>query len=289
MTRQNGSFFLSRSIRESIMVKYVQIEIKPISETIAAIVIAQLSEIGFDGFLEEYNSLKAYSKQGEYVEEDLNIILNSHNLTYSLSILEEENWNLVWESNFSPVQVDDFVGIRANFHPPMKGFMHELVITPKMSFGTGHHATTYTVMQLMRKINFEHKQVFDFGTGTGILAILAERLGAAKVLAVDNDPWCIENAQENISINNCKSIDIQLVDTVNAAWKFDVVIANINRHIIEANLASLPAIVVKGGVLILSGLLQTDEIDILAACNLLGFTHRETLVKDGWIAIYLTN
>ena len=270
------------------MSKYIQIEISPISEDAASIAIAELSQIGFDGFFEETDCLKAYCKEAEFQQEALNVLLNQLNLTYSLSVLENENWNRVWESNFSPVQVDDFVGIRAGFHAPMTGVEHELVITPKMSFGTGHHATTYTVMQLMREIDFAGKRVFDFGTGTGILAILAERLGADYVLAVDNDTWCIENSAENISINHCKVIEIQQVDSVDSNWMFDIVIANINRHIIEANLSFLPAILVKGGILVLSGLLHTDEKDILVACDLLGFTHQKTLVKDGWIALYLT-
>lgn len=269
--------------------KYIQIEITGINESASAVAIAELSQVGFDGFLEETNSLKAYSKEGVFEQSELNIIMNRLGLTYSLSVLEDQNWNKVWESNFSPVIVGDFVGIRASFHESISGVKHELVITPKMSFGTGHHATTYTVMQLMRELDFTGKRVFDFGTGTGILAILAEQLGASYVLAVDNDEWCIENSRENISINNCKNIEIQQVDSIMDGWKFDIVIANINRHIIEANLSSLPAVLQKGGSLILSGLLQSDEKDMLAACNLLGFTHQKTLQKDGWIAIFLTN
>jgi ribosomal protein L11 methyltransferase len=170
----------------------------------------------------------------------------------------------------------------------MRDVQHELVITPKMSFGTGHHATTFTVMQLMRSIDFNGKKVFDFGTGTGILAILAEKLGAEYILAVDNDDWCIENASENTLINQCKNIEIQKVDKVNDGWRFDVVIANINRHIIEANLSNLSAVLLPHSTLILSGLLQSDEMDILSACKLLGLNHQQTSIKDGWIAIYLT-
>jgi len=268
--------------------KYIQIEITGISESASAIAIAALSQIGFDGFLEETNSLKAYSKEGAFDQPELNIIMNKLSLKYSLSVLENQNWNKIWESNFSPVQVDDFVGIRASFHPPITGVKHELVITPKMSFGTGHHATTYTVMQLMRELDFKGKRVLDFGTGTGILAILAEKLGSSYVLAVDNDVWCMENSKENILINRCQNIEIQQVDVINDGWKFDIVIANINRHIIEANLSSFPAILLEGGSLILSGLLQSDEKDILAACGRLGFTHQKTLQKDGWVAILLT-
>ncbi len=270
------------------MDNYIQLEITSIDEVTTALAIAELSEIGFDGFLEEENVLKAYCKERELPEEDLKHLLNKYNLNYSLSTIKHENWNTIWEANFSPVQVDDFVGIRASFHETIHGVTHELVITPKMSFGTGHHATTYTVMQLMRSINFINKSVFDFGTGTGILAILAEKLGATNILAVDNDDWCIENATENTLINQCKNINIQKVDAVNDQWRFDIVIANINRHILEANLPQLATVLQPKGTLILSGLLQSDEVDMVTACELLGLHFVKTAVKDGWIAIYLT-
>ena len=155
-----------------------------------------------------------------------------------------------------------------------------------MSFGTGHHATTFLVIQLMRLLNFTNKNVLDFGTGTGVLAILAEKLGAKHVLAVDNDHWCIENASENIAINNCNIVEIQEVSSINNQWKFDCVIANINRHIIESNLNDLQLIVEKGGDLILSGLLLADEIEIVELSNAVGFSKAKTLNKDGWIAMH---
>jgi ribosomal protein L11 methyltransferase len=167
----------------------------------------------------------------------------------------------------------------------MAGVQHEIVITPKMSFGTGHHATTWLVMRLMREIDFSGKSVFDFGTGTGILAILAEKLGAAYVLAVDNDDWCIENASENISINNCQSIEIQKVTTGENKRLFDIVIANINRNIILDNLRFLESSLPADGTLVLSGLLVEDEKDITAACTAAGFRHLETVQRNGWIAL----
>ncbi len=133
----------------------------------------------------------------------LNDLTSSLQLSFSKTIIEETNWNQVWESNFDPVIVDDFVAVRAHFHEPIKNVQHEIVITPKMSFGTGHHATTYMMMQQMRELDFAGKNVFDFGTGTGVLAILAEKLGAQKVIAIDNDDWSIENADENVKRNNC--------------------------------------------------------------------------------------
>lgn len=145
---------------------------------------------------------------------ELDIIFKQHSLTYTKSVIKEENWNAVWESNFEPVRVGDFVGIRANFHPhfePKVAF--EIEITPKMSFGTGHHATTFTVIELMESMDFKGKLVYDFGTGTGILAILAEKLGASSILAVDNDDWCIENSIENVQNNGCQLIRIEKVES----------------------------------------------------------------------------
>ncbi|MCA6452827.1 MAG: 50S ribosomal protein L11 methyltransferase, partial [Chitinophagaceae bacterium] len=174
----------------------------PAETALQELLVAELSEMGYDGFEESAEQLKAYVPEENYVEIELNNLLNKYNLSYSKSIISKQNWNQLWESNFEPVRVDDFVGIRASFHPPFAGVAHEIVITPKMSFGTGHHATTWQVMKLMQELDFTGKRVFDFGTGTGILAILAEQLGAAAVLAVDNDDWCIENTSENILVNN---------------------------------------------------------------------------------------
>ncbi|MDE3254265.1 MAG: 50S ribosomal protein L11 methyltransferase, partial [Bacteroidota bacterium] len=182
------------------MEAYCEIQIKALPD-LQENLIAELSQIGFDGFEESADQLTAYIDLEHFEEKELNIILNKYDLKYSKSILNKQNWNQLWESNFEPVQVDDFVGVRADFHPPFVDVQHELIITPKMSFGTGHHATTYLVMQLMRDLDFTGARVFDFGTGTGILAILAEKLGASRVLAVDNDDWCIRNAAENILVN----------------------------------------------------------------------------------------
>jgi len=140
-------------------------------------------------------------------------------------------------------------------------------------------------MKLMESINFSGKKVFDFGTGTGILAILAEKLGAISVKGVDNDPWCIENAAENVQVNNCKNILIELSDTIAIIEQYDIVIANINRHILEANMLLFPQIINPDGILILSGLLLSDELDMIELCKQSGFKHEQTIAKDGWVAI----
>lgn len=256
-------------------------------EPVQDLLIAELSSIGFDGFEQEEESLKAFVPEENYPHELLNILLKKYDISYTKSIISKQNWNQLWESNFEPVQVDDFVGIRASFHPPFQNVAHELVITPKMSFGTGHHATTYLVMQLMKELPFAGAKVYDFGAGTGILAILAERLGATEVLAVDNDEWCIENASENISINSCKYIDIHKVDVINEIGPYDIILANINKNIILENLTGLYKGLKTNGHLVLSGLLVTDEDDILDACKALGLVTLKVVERNGWIAICL--
>lgn len=269
--------------------KTLAIEILVSDPSVMENLIAELSLIGFDGFEEMEDRLKAYAQEENISFTDIDFILNQYALLYSKSIIEKQNWNALWESNFEPVQVGDFVSVRAGFHLPATGVKHEIIITPKMSFGTGHHGTTYAVMQLMEFIDFKGKSVFDFGTGTGILAILAEKLGAIELLAVDNDPWCIENASENSLINHCNYIDIQLFDTADVKKQYDIVIANINKNIILDNLSFMGKAVKPDGTILLSGLLVIDESDILTACKTLGWTHQQTLEKEGWIAIHLKN
>lgn len=269
------------------MSNYCEISI-PAEPAVQELLVAELAELGFDGFEESADCLKAYILEAGLQEDELNNLLNKYSLNYSKSIINKQNWNQLWESNFEPVQVDDFVGIRADFHPPFAGVAHEIVITPKMSFGTGHHATTWQVMKLMQELDFTGKTVFDFGTGTGILAILAEKLGAKKVLAVDNDDWCIENTSENILVNHCKYIDIQKVDSLKLNQQFDIILANINRNIILDNIAELVKATVSGGQVLLSGLLVSDEAEIREACRALGLAHRKTVERNGWIALWFS-
>jgi len=268
----------------------IQVSIDVADEAVKDIMIAELADLGFDGFEETETGLFSYidsAKFGVEVTSGLANLASSHGATYTSKAIEKQNWNALWESNFEPVLVDDFVGVRANFHAPFNGQVeHDIIITPKMSFGTGHHGTTYSVMQLMRGIDFKGQSVFDFGTGTGLLAILAHKLGAGDILAVDNDDWCIENASENIIVNNAQSIEIHKVDNAKLNKKFSIIIANINKNIILDNLAFLAEATVPGGVVLLSGLLVEDEPEIESACAALGWKHQETRTRNNWIALH---
>jgi len=266
--------------------KYIEIEIAPITLEIIELLIAELSEIGFTGFEQGDDNLKAYISKTDFREPELDFILNKYSVIYTQTLIQETNWNELWESNFDPVVVDDFVGIRAHFHEPIANVAFEILITPKMSFGTGHHATTYLMMQFMKNIDFKGKSVFDFGTGTGILAILAEKLGGGNIIAGDHDDWCIENATENIVNNQCKNISVVKLDSANNAGIFQVVIANINKNIILQNLESLNKDSDNGADILLSGLLQEDESDVLSAVKSFAWHHIETKQKKGWIALY---
>ena len=289
--------------------EYIQIEFDFNNQEQFDMLVAELADLGFDGFNEEElrpgqndgvalsNGLgigaghcKTFMLADQFevnqVQNELDIIFNIYNLTYSKSIIKEQNWNAVWESNFDPVRVGDFVGIRAHFHPTFEPAVEfDIKITPKMSFGTGHHPTTFSMIQLMQKIDFDAKTVYDFGTGTGILAILAEKLGAKKVHAVDNDDWCIENAEENISNNESKVITIEKVESALQKQQYDIVLANVNRHIIEANMDELTLIGKPDGILVLSGLLIEDQSDIVKLASSKGWKLQQIQPLNGWVSI----
>lgn len=267
------------------MNNYFQFTFSDITPEQSELLIAQLSNAGFEGFEEEANTLKAFVPEKDLDETLLNEIATQQGVKFSKTVIQETNWNAVWESNFQPVVVDDFVAVRAHFHEPIIGVEHEIVITPKMSFGTGHHATTFMMMQQMRKIDLAGKTVFDFGTGTGVLAILAEKLGAKKITAIDNDEWSINNAAENIQRNNCSAIDLQKAETAELNDRFDVILANINKNVILDNFSTLVQEVKAGGTILFSGLLKEDETDILrvAKAHLLNFVDK--VEKDNWLCL----
>lgn len=264
---------------------YIQLKINVSNEVLQELVIALLTNINFDGFETNENYILAYIDESDYSEHAVKQILQPLQLTFTALVIEKQNWNEVWESNFSPVVVNDFVAIRANFHQTIQHVKHEIIITPKMSFGTGHHATTFSVIQLMNEIDFKNKSVFDFGTGTGILAILAEKLGATEILAVDNDDWCIENSLENIKTNNCKNIIVKKTDTARTQQQFNIVIANINKHIILQNFNNIHHAISENGKVLLSGLLVEDEEEIIMESKKYNWQHIITKEKNNWIAL----
>ncbi len=271
------------------MSEYIQIEFKDISSDQSDMLIALLNEIGFAGFEQEETVLKAFIPKENFDDHVFQNSIELLQVNFSETTIEETNWNAVWESGFDPVIVDDFVAIRAAFHEPVHDVQYEIIITPKMSFGTGHHATTYLMLQQMRTLNFKNKSVLDFGTGKGILAILAEKLGAEKVMAIDIDEWSILNAEENIKSNNCKAISLQLSDKVEMNENFDIILANINKNVILANLDALEKQLRPGGTLLLSGLLTDDEKEILVQCNKISLKFDSKMQRLNWLFISLSH
>jgi ribosomal protein L11 methyltransferase len=243
--------------------------------------------LDIEGIEENDDHIKVYvddSNTFEFEEHLENIALEYH-LTYTKAPLEEKNWNEDWEKNFEPVRIDHLVGVRASFHEAFPDVQFDIIINPKMSFGTGHHATTRQVMQMMGRLPLQDTTVLDVGSGTGILAILAAKMGAASVIAVDNDPWCYENHVENNQLNDV-SMEVMLgnlSDVLND--EFDLVLANIQRNYLLEHMGALAEKVRKGGWLIMSGILTEDEKDILnkaLECHLLA---QYLTDADNWACI----
>ena len=264
---------------------YVKITFADLQPEQREILIAQLADAGYEGFEEKETSLDAFINKKAFDTILLKEISFKYQTPYTSEKIAETNWNQLWESNFEPVVVDDYVALRADFHKPITNTKFEIVITPKMSFGTGHHATTYMMIALMKDIDFAGKTVLDFGTGTGILAILAEKSGAEKIYAIDNDDWSIANAEENFKKNDCEKIVLQKVSDASSEIKFDIILANINKNVILDNVEILSKIIKPNGIILFSGLLQADKEEIVDAAKKSHLFLKKELEKNNWIGL----
>ena len=272
---------------------YIKIEFEFLNKEQKEIVIALLTEMNYEGFEEDDDLLKAYISSGVYNETELTHFANERKLNFSIAKVENRNWNAEWESNFHPVIINSrihdnpWLAIRAGFHKPIKNVEHEIIITPKMSFGTGHHVTTSMMIRMMSELDFNGKTVLDFGTGTGILAILSEKLGASKIIAIDNDDHSIQNAGENIQANGCSRIRVLKSSAAKGAHQFDIILANIIKDVILNNLDSFAKQLLPGAVLVLSGLLKDDEKEILQSSKNYGLLLREKIEEYNWICLQM--
>lgn len=265
---------------------YVQLSFNTAAQQERDLLIALLSDFDVEGFEETEDGLLAFVQESDYNASAIRYALQPFELPFTASMVEKVNWNRQWEENFSPVVVADFCTIRADFHILDVQTLHEIVITPKMSFGTGHHATTQLMIAFMQEFSFRGTTVFDFGTGTGILAILAHKLGAKSVLAVDNDEWSFENAKENAARNEANEIDIVLggIAAVGSGT-FDIILANINRHILLQYMQELHRITKAGGTVLMSGLLAEDQDVIVRAAQGDGLRFERMKEEGNWIAL----
>lgn len=259
------------------------------------IIVVQLAEAGFESFVDTEDGVIAY---GQTTETSLERALQETFLgeertdvavTITSSIIEHQNWNAVWESDFEPVFVEEYVSILAPFHDKnqAKGLLVE--IQPQMSFGTGHHQTTWMMSKAMFELTSMPPAVLDMGTGTGVLAIIAEKLGATDILAIDIEDWSVENTIKNAKRNQCVHIeglhgDIDLIQNKS----FDLILANINKNVLKAHMSSYAATLNKNGILLLSGFFNSDVDELVALANQFGLQKEHVYTKDNWAAIKLS-
>lgn len=265
---------------------YFKIEMFPENAEMSDILVARLQEaFDVEGFDLTEDALIMYMDKENFEEKLFNKILSIDDIKYRISVIYNKNWNEEWESSFAPVIVDEFVAVRAGFHQKQTGLQYDIVITPKMSFGTGHHATTYMMLESLQHFNPAGKSVIDFGTGTGVLAILAGKMGASKIIAIDNDDWSIENAAENIRTNNCSVIQLQKNDQFPVIGTWDIILANINLNVILDNLKNFEKSMDKNSVLIISGILNEDFKKIINAAQLNFLIPEIKKEKNNWLCV----
>jgi len=255
------------------------------------ILMAELIEIGFDSFTEEHDGILGYIQKDLFKEEELKDIYLLQNEEVEISYTYEEmpniNWNEEWEKNFSPINVEDKVLIRAEFHESDPN-MHEIVIQPKMSFGTGHHPTTHLMIQQMLDMDLENKKVLDMGCGTSVLAIFAKQKGAGRTVAIDIDEWSVENSKENAARNNVE-LDIELGTADNLGKEnFEIILANINRNILISDIPTYVSVLEDGGKLLLSGLCFFDVDDILEVCTEQNLKLEKKIQREEWVSLLLS-
>lgn len=267
--------------------EYLGLSIFCTDEQQAEMLVALLDLQGFEGFEQRDLHLLAYRpSEGFVTQEAVEETLKRWEVEWQWEDIKETNWNAIWEGSFSPVDIDGWCMIRADFHPQPPPGVLDVVITPKMSFGTGHHATTSGMLRVMRTLSWAGKRVLDFGTGTGILAIAAEKLGASDILAVDNDSWALENCRENRLRNACKRVHVVPYEEHPEPWGvFDVVLANINRHVIERHWDLLQSLTKPGARIVLSGFLTQDREAMVTLCKDSGYQIEGIHESHGWLVI----
>lgn len=266
---------------------YIQYNIQTNSE-VSEILMAFLGELPFDTFQETDKGFDAFIKKSDHsneIESEIKNLKNKFNFSFTIEQIGSKNWNEVWESNFQPVLIEGFCGIRADFHPRFKNVQHEIIINPRMAFGTGHHATTYMMMELMQNMDLSNKAILDYGCGTGILAILAKKMGCEDVEGVDIEEPAYLNSIENADRNNALGIQFYhgILENV-PQRKFDIILANINRNVILDTLPALNKRLNPGGILFTSGFLQQDKEIMFKAQLENGFLPVKHKNIDKWMA-----
>ncbi|WP_109831627.1 50S ribosomal protein L11 methyltransferase [Reichenbachiella versicolor] len=255
---------------------------------------AELAEIGFETFEETATGIDAYIPQENFKETDLKTVIEQYasmtKVSYELEEVAKQNWNEEWEKNYDPIEVEGKCRVRATFHDPDPSFQYEIIVIPKMSFGTGHHATTYNMIKLEMEHDFVGKSVLDLGTGTGILAIMAMKLGAKSIECTDIDEWCIENSAENFGLNDLVDIPCHLGTVNNVSFRqteYHVVLANINKNVLLSEMQYYANLLSSGGALFLSGFYEQDIDQIKNEALKHNLSVVDSVIKNDWAALKL--
>jgi ribosomal protein L11 methyltransferase len=271
------------------MMEYVQVTLTCLEEY-REILIAELAAIGFDSFLETETGIEGYVLQEQFSRDSFDEVISTYRESAALTVVEgvlpKVNWNEEWEKNYDPIEVGKLVYVRASFHSPQPGFQYEIVINPKMSFGTGHHATTFQLLSLQGNIDHQGKRVLDVGSGTGILAIMAHLLGAKEVEAFDIDSWCVDNGNENFELNGLSTqMGLGTIREVKPKGPYELILANINKNVLLDELAIYTSLLAPHGILLLSGFYSEDIDDLNQAASLNGLHLTTQSTKDNWAAL----
>ncbi|HNP95204.1 MAG TPA: 50S ribosomal protein L11 methyltransferase, partial [Cyclobacteriaceae bacterium] len=258
------------------------------------ILIAEIGEAGFDAFLENENGFEAYAEVDRFNQLKVDEIKAKYKavepLEFSYDRVEKRNWNEEWEKSYEPIIVDNRCLIRAEFHNIQKSFPYVITITPKMSFGTGHHQTTYLMIKSQLDMDFENKIVMDAGCGTAILSIMASMRGAKKVEAFDIDEWSVINGKENIEVNHCDNINLAQGQISDLSFddNFDIILANINKNVLLHEMPQYCAYLVDDGFLLLSGFYEKDIPDLMSRARQYNLHQVQSDIREGWASLLLS-
>ena len=268
----------------------VNITISPV-EPWRDLISADLGGLNYESFVETKKGVQAFIRVEDYSKNALDLSLDNYKddceTSYSIKEIESVNWNEEWEKNFNPIVVSDKCIIRATFHRLDKDYKYDIVIDPKMSFGTGHHATTYLMIEELLTMNIEGQNVLDMGCGTSVLAILASKLGAKEILAIDYDEWSVNNSIENVALNNVENIVVKEgSNELLHGNRFNLILANINLNVLLAQISSYVDVLKEGGSVLFSGVLEQDRDKLLVAIDESGLSVKEAKQKDKWIMLH---
>ncbi len=268
----------------------VTVTLHPFNQDSADIMIAMLGELGFESFVETETGFEGYIPNHLFKEalmDEVELPVEDVTFTYTHELIPDQNWNKVWEENyFSPILIGNECLVRGPFHQKNSEVKYDILIEPKMSFGTGHHETTSMVLEYILKLALNGKKVLDMGCGTGILGILASMRGAAKVKGIDIDQWCYENSMENIAINSIENMSVEVGDaSLLGSESFDVILANINRNILLADMHRYVSVLAPGGALIMSGFYSEDLPVIDETARKLNLSKISSKINNNWVAV----